>query len=68
MTGSARSQPMFENRHDAGRQLAVELREYRDRPVVVLAIPNGGVPIALEGAGVLKAVLTSSFPARFPCP
>ncbi len=48
-------QPLFENRHDAGRQLAAALREYRDRPVVVLAIPNGGVPIALEVAGVLKA-------------
>jgi predicted phosphoribosyltransferase len=55
LINSARSQPMFENRHDAGRQLAMKLGEYRNKPVVVLAIPNGGVPIALEVASVLKA-------------
>jgi predicted phosphoribosyltransferase len=48
---------IFENRHDAGRQLAAELHEYIKRPVVVLAIPNGGVPIALELANALEADL-----------
>lgn len=48
---------MFENRHDAGRRLAAELCGYSGQSVVVLAIPNGGVPIALEVASVLKADL-----------
>jgi predicted phosphoribosyltransferase len=46
---------MFENRHDAGRQLAEKLLEYKNKPVVVLAIPNGGVPIALEVAATIQA-------------
>lgn len=46
---------IFENRHDAGRQLATELQEYAKRQVVVLAIPNGGVPIAIELANALEA-------------
>ena len=46
---------VFENRQDAGRQLAEKLAEYQSQAVVVLAIPNGGVPVALEVAGALKA-------------
>ena len=46
---------IFENRHDAGRQLGAELAEYDERSAVVLAIPNGGVPIALELASAIKA-------------
>ena len=41
---------MFENRRDAGRKLAEHLAEFKNKRVVVLAIPNGGVPIALEVA------------------
>jgi len=48
---------IFENRHDAGRQLAAQLGEYVGKPAVVLAIPNGGVPVAMEVASVLKAEL-----------
>jgi len=55
MAYSARAQVVFENRHDAGRQLAAKLGEYRDQSVVVLAIPNSGVPVALEVAGALRA-------------
>jgi len=51
------SQTIFENRHDAGRRLATELRGYSGQFVVVLAIPNGGVPVALEVARALKADL-----------
>ena len=47
MTSLARGQVIFENRHDAGRRLATELGEYSDWSAVVLAIPNGGVPVAL---------------------
>lgn len=57
MTYSARPQAIFENRHDAGRRLAAELGKYSDQSVVVLAIPNGGVPVALEVASALKTEL-----------
>lgn len=53
----SRPQAMFESRHDAGRHLAAKLGEYANRSVVVMAIPNGGVPVALEVANVLKADL-----------
>ncbi len=43
-----RQKPIFENRFDAGRQLAEKLMQYRGKSVVVLAIPNGGVPVALR--------------------
>ena len=51
------SGPIFENRHDAGKQLAAKLGEYIERSVVVLAIPNGGVPVALEVASALNTDL-----------
>lgn len=54
MTGQ---QPIFENRHDAGKQLAEKLAGYAGKSVVVLAIPNGGVPVGIEVAGALKAEL-----------
>jgi len=57
MVYSTRPQAIFENRHDAGRRLAAELGEYRDQSVVVLAIPNSGVPVALEVAAALRAEL-----------
>lgn len=48
----------FENRAAAGRQLAELLRDYRDRDdVIVLALPRGGVPVALEVARRLHAPL-----------
>lgn len=54
---AAGTHPIFENRQDAGNKLAVKLRKYRGQPVVVLAIPNGGVPVALGVAGALNAEL-----------
>ena len=64
----SRGEVIFENRHDAGRQLAAELSEYNDQPVVVLAIPNGGVPVALEVAGALKADLDLVICRKIPLP
>jgi len=61
-------QVIFENRQDAGRQLAAELDEYSAQPVVVLAIPNGGVPVALEVAGALKANLDLIICRKIPMP
>jgi len=59
---------IFETRHDAGRQLAAELSEYSDQSVVVLAIPNGAVPVALEVASTLKADLDVIVCRKIPIP
>jgi putative phosphoribosyl transferase len=48
---------LFENRLDAGRKLAAELAGFTNQKVVVLAIPNGGVPLAMEVATALHADL-----------
>ncbi len=63
-----RGQVIFENRRDAGRQLAEKLGEYQDQSVVVLAIPNGGVPVALEVASALKADLDLIICRKIPLP
>jgi putative phosphoribosyl transferase len=45
---------VLKNRSAAGRELAARLAEYRDRPdVIVLALPRGGVPVAVEIARAL---------------
>lgn len=49
---------IFPNRTDAGRRLAVLLREYANRTnLMVLGIPRGGVPVAFEVARALNAPL-----------
>jgi predicted phosphoribosyltransferase len=48
----------FQDRYEAGRALGDELKEYADRPdVVVLGLPRGGVPVASEVARVLNSPL-----------
>jgi putative phosphoribosyl transferase len=48
----------FLDRTDAGRQLAARLTAYANREdVVVLALPRGGVPVAVEVARALAAPL-----------
>ncbi len=64
----AREQALFDNRYDAGRQLAAQLGEYKEPSVVVLAVPNGGVPIALEVALALKADLDLVISRKIPLP
>ena len=48
---------MFEDRRDAGRQLARALRRLALQDPVVLALPRGGVPVAVEVAQALDAPL-----------
>lgn len=48
---------MFENRADAGRQLAARLAGMGLHQPVVLALPRGGVPVAAEVARALRAPL-----------
>ena len=64
----AESKVLFEDRHDAGQKLAAELKEYREQSVVVMAIPNGGVPVALELAGALNAELGVVVCRKIPIP
>ncbi|PYI76010.1 MAG: phosphoribosyl transferase [Verrucomicrobia bacterium] len=48
----------FQDRADAGRQLAEELLEYGGRDdVIVLALPRGGVPVGVEVAHRLNVPL-----------
>jgi putative phosphoribosyl transferase len=47
----------FENRADAGRQLAAKLEHLRGQPVVVLALPRGGLAVGYEVARALGAPL-----------
>jgi len=48
---------IFRNREEAGRRLAEAVRETRPHDPVVLALPRGGVPVALEVARTLGAPL-----------
>ena len=63
-----RGEAIFENRYDAGRQLAVRLLEYEGQGAIVLAIPNGGVPVGLQVASVLKATFDLVIARKIPMP
>lgn len=48
----------FQDRYEAGRLLAEELRDYAGRgDVLVVALPRGGVPVGYEVARLLRAPL-----------
>src|SRR5215207_1962594 len=48
----------FRDRTQAGKFLVEKLLEYRDQPdILVLALPRGGVPVAIEVAQALHAPL-----------
>lgn len=80
-----REKPIFENRYDAGRQLAAKLKEYlehkerpaarslltrktAEKPIAVLAIPNGGAPVGLEVALALEADFDLMIARKIPLP
>lgn len=48
---------VFANREEAGRRLADRLARFAGRPVVVLGLPRGGVPLAAIVAERLRAPL-----------
>lgn len=48
---------VFQNRQEAGKQLANELLKYRKENPYVLAMPRGGVPIGFEVAQILQVPL-----------
>jgi predicted phosphoribosyltransferase len=58
----------YKDRDDAGRQLAEKLVQYQSDQVVVLAIPRGGVPVAVEVALMLKAPLDTVVTRKIPIP
>ena len=47
----------FENRSEAGQKLARALSSYKAQHPVILALPRGGVPVAVEVAAALDAPL-----------
>ena len=59
---------MFEDRRDAGKQLAQELEAYRDEGVLVLAIPRGGVEVGYQVAKHLDADLSLLIVRKLPYP
>ena len=65
---SPRMSPMFESRHDAGRQLAAVLTDYKGQSALVLAIPNGGILLASEIATALEAELDVVVVRKLPLP
>jgi len=63
---------MYENRQQAGKLLAKRLKKLKDEgkivdPVVV-ALPRGGIPVALEIAKELNAPLDLLFVKKIPAP
>jgi putative phosphoribosyl transferase len=58
MTRFSSTERVFVDRHDAGRRLGERLaRERLAAPVVVLALPRGGVPVGADVAAALGAEL-----------
>lgn len=62
-----RFSPPFQDRSDAGRKLAEQF-DYDQSDAVVLAIPRGGIPVAIEIASKLKAQLDVVIPRKIPIP
>jgi len=58
----------FRDRLDAGRRLAEKLIRYSNTASVVLAVPRGGVPVAVEVAGKIGASLDIIVPRKITIP
>jgi predicted phosphoribosyltransferase len=47
----------FPNREQAGRELAAQLSKFQNQQLLVMPVPNGGVPVAIPVVQSLKATL-----------
>ena len=65
---TASDQLRFQDRTDAGCQLARALEHYRDQDALVLAIPRGGVEIGYRVARHLRADLSIIITRKLPLP
>lgn len=61
-------EPPFRNRVDAGRILAERLQQYRGSDSLVVAVPRGGIPVAIEVAKKLGSGLDIIVPRKIPIP
>ena len=61
-------QPFYRDRQDAGQKLSDDLTGYSGGDAVILAIPRGGVPVAVEVAERLGAVLDVIVTRKIPIP
>ena len=59
---------MFEDRKDAGRKLAKALEKYKNKGVLVLAIPRGGVEVGYQIAKYLNADFSVLISRKLPFP
>jgi putative phosphoribosyl transferase len=59
---------MFDDRRDAGEQLAQALADYKGKDVVVLAIPRGGVEVGYQVARALDADFSLVIVRKLPFP
>lgn len=59
---------MFRDRRDAGRKLTSVLVKYKNKNVLVLAIPRGGVEVGLEVARYLRADFDILVSRKLPIP
>ena len=59
---------MFEDRKDAGKKLAKALENYKNKGVLVLAIPRGGVEVGYQIAKYLNADFSVLISRKLPFP
>lgn len=59
---------MFNNREDAGKQLAEALRKYKEKKPLVLAIPRGGVEVGIQVARFLESEFSIIVARKLPYP
>jgi predicted phosphoribosyltransferase len=62
------STKIFEDRKEAGEKLADELESFKDKKVIVLGIPRGGIVIGYEIAKKLHAPLDIVVPRKLRAP
>jgi len=59
---------MFEDRKDAGEKLAKALSKYKDKDVLILSIPRGGIEVGYQVAKYLNAEFSLIVTRKLPFP